>query len=123
MDTLNVIPPPTQGSSSGPVQILPKKTEQPNLVAPVTATPVHIPEQKDQENKQQISNAVKDINNFFQMAQRSLDFSIDEATGHLVMQIKDTKTNEVIRQVPGEDALLLAKRLDDVKGVLFKAQA
>ena len=93
------------------------------MVAPVTATSVHIPEQKDQENKQEISNAVKDINSFFQMAQRSLDFSIDEATGHLVMQIKDTKTNEVIRQVPGEDALLLAKRLDDVKGVLFKAQA
>ena len=39
------------------------------------------------------------------------------------MQIKDTKTNEVIRQIPGEDALKLAKQLDEVTGVLFKAQA
>jgi uncharacterized FlaG/YvyC family protein len=41
----------------------------------------------------------------------------------MVMQIKDSKTNELIRQIPGEDALMLAKRLDDVKGVLFKARA
>ena len=64
-----------------------------------------------------------DINHYFQMAQRSLGFTIDEASGHMVMQIKDTQTNEVIRQIPGEDALKLAKQLDDVKGVLFKANA
>lgn len=88
--------------------------------APIQTKPT---DQKDLENKQQISNAVSEINSFFQTAQRSLGFSVDETSGHMVMQIKDTKTNEVIRQIPGEDVLKLVKRLDDLTGVLFKAQA
>lgn len=120
MDTLKAIS--THYSQGyGSVQAPPKKDEQSGTVATsTTAIPV---EQKDQEHKQQITNAVKDINNFFQIAQRSLGFSIDEASGHMVMQIKDTETNEIIRQIPGEDVLKLAKRLDDLTGVLFKAQA
>jgi len=130
MDTLNAISaPPVQ--SSGLVQAPPKKDPQSGeSVSAVSKAPearqVKLPEHKDlndPETKQEISNAVKDINNFFQMAQRSLGFSMDEASGHMVMQIKDTKTNEVIRQIPGEDVLKLVKRLDDVTGVLFKAQA
>jgi len=130
MDTLKAVsaPPP---QSSGLVQAPSKKDDQSggSVEAVATTTPAiqaKPPEQndsKDLENKQQISDAVKEINNFFQSAQRSLGFSIDEASGHMVMQIKDTATNEVIRQIPGEDAIKLAKRLDDITGVLFKAQA
>jgi flagellar protein FlaG len=135
MDTLNAISPyPYLGS--GLAQAPPPKNEESGgsvkavavAVAAVVATAtaaiqVKLPEPKDQGNKQQISNAVKDINNFFQMAQRSLGFSLDETSGQMVMQIKDTETNEVIRQIPGEDALKLAKQLDQLTGILFKAQA
>lgn len=127
MDTLKAVSAhPSQ--STGLVQAPPKKDEESGgTVAAVTtakaATLVKLPEQKDQETKQEISSAVKEINNFFQMTQRSLGFSIDEDSGHVVMQIKDTETNELIRQIPGEDVLKLAKRLDDLTGILFKAQA
>lgn len=126
MDTLTAVPLPSQGS--GLVQAPPKKDEESggsvSAVATATATAqVKLPDPEEPENKEEISNAVKDINNFFQAAQRSLGFSIDEASGHMVMQIKDTETNEVIRQIPGEDAIKLAKRLDDLTGILFKAQA
>ena len=126
MNTLDAISPPSQGS--GLVQSPPPKSEETKAATSaidptLVAVQAKLPEQNNPENKQQISNAVKEINNFFQTAQRTLDFSIDEASGHMVMQIKDSKTNELIRQIPGEDALMLAKRLDDVKGVLFKARA
>ncbi|PPK72479.1 flagellar protein FlaG [Methylobacter tundripaludum] len=126
MDTLTAVsPPPSQGSGS--VQAPSKKDGGPVTAAGTATAQVKLPEQKEPENKpentEEISNAVKDINNFFQAAQRSLGFSIDEASGHMVMQIKDTETNEVIRQIPGEDAIKLAKRLDDLTGILFKAQA
>ena len=39
------------------------------------------------------------------------------------MQIRDIKSNELIRQIPAEEVLKLAKRLDDLTGILFKAQA
>lgn len=127
MDTLKAVsahPSPGSGSVHAP----PKKDEASGgtVSAIVTAKaliPAKLPEQKDQENQQQVSSAIKDISSFFQMAQRSLEFSLDDVSGQMVMQIKDTETNRVIRQIPGEDVLKLAKRLDDLTGVLFKAQA
>lgn len=127
MDILKAISePPTQ--SFGLVQALPKKNEKSgeSVSAIATTKPaiqVQLPEQKDYDNKQHIANTVEDINHFFQTAQRSLAFSLDEASGHIVMQIRDSQTNELIRQIPGEDVLKLAKQLDDLTGVLFKAQA
>jgi flagellar protein FlaG len=127
MDTLKAVSaPPTK--DYGFVQTPQKKTE--DSVKSVSAAPkadtalqLKLPEQKDQENQQQVSNAVKEISSFFQMAQRSLEFSLDDVSGQMVMQIKDTETNKVIRQIPSEDVLKLAKRLDDLTGVLFKASA
>ncbi|MDO9423934.1 MAG: flagellar protein FlaG [Methylobacter sp.] len=125
MDTLKAVSaPPNQ--SSRLVQAPPTKDEQFGVSASAVATaavPAKLAEQIDPENKQQISNAVKEINSFFQLAQRSLGFSIDESSGHMVMQIRDAETNELIRQIPGADALKLAKQLDDLTGILFKAQA
>jgi len=124
MDTLQAV---SSSPYPEPEFVAPKKSvEAEGSIKAATKTPAPIqalPESQNTDNKQQITNAVKDINHFFQMAQRSLEFTIDEASGHMVMQIKDTQTNEVIRQIPGEDALKLAKQLDDVKGVLFKANA
>jgi len=127
MDTLKAVSAhPSQGSGS--VHAPPKKDEKSGgtVGAVATATtliPAKLTEQKDQENQQQFSNAIKDISSFFQMAQSSLEFSLDDVSGQMIMQIKDTQTNEVIRQIPSEDVLKLAKRLDDLTGVLFKAQA
>jgi flagellar protein FlaG len=127
MDTLKAVSAhPSQGSAA--VQAPAKNDEEPGgpvsaVTMAATALPAGLPEQKDPENKQQISSAIKDINSFFQKEQRSLAFSVDTGSGQLVMQIRDTKTNELIRQIPGEDVLKLAKRLDDLTGVLFKAQA
>jgi flagellar protein FlaG len=126
MDSLKaILTSPVQ--SFGSVQATAKKTEQSAVaVSPATTTPILLPAQQDPnspEHKQEITTAVKDINQFFQAAQRTLDFSLDDASGRMVMQIRDTTTNEVIRQIPSEDALLLAKKLDGLTGLLFKAQA
>jgi flagellar protein FlaG len=127
MDTLKTVSTYTT-QSSGVVQPPTKQIE--NMAGSVSAVDtstaakqVKPAEQNDLENKQQISNAVKEINGFFQAAQRSLQFNVDETSGHMVMQIKDSQTNEVIRQIPSEDVLKLAKRMDEITGVLFKAQA
>jgi len=48
-----------------------------------------------------------------QVAQRDLQFKVDEATNKVVMSIVDKKTGDVIRQIPSEDVLKLAKRLQD----------
>lgn len=74
-------------------------------------------------NKQHVEQAVKDINDFFQTMRRSLQFKLDQDSGKMVVQIKDADTDEVIRQIPPEYVLKLAKQLGEVKGLLFEEKA
>ena len=52
-----------------------------------------------------------------------LRFSIDEDTGIHVVKFVDDKTKEVIRQIPAQEMLDIAKRLDELKGLLIKERA
>lgn len=55
--------------------------------------------------------------------QRNLNFSIDDSTGITVIKVTDALSGDVIRQMPTEDALRLAERLDEMRSLLFEAQA
>lgn len=52
-----------------------------------------------------------------------LRFSIDKDTGIHVVKFIDDKTKEVIRQIPAQEMLDIAKRLDELKGLLIKERA
>lgn len=73
--------------------------------------------------KDQVDSALKNINNFFQMSKRTMQFSVSEGSGKMVVEIKDEKTGEVIRQIPSEEVLQLEKKLDEVQGLLFSKKA
>jgi flagellar protein FlaG len=55
--------------------------------------------------------AVSQINDYVQNLQRDLKFTVDEATGKDVVTVIDSESKEVIRQLPSEEALALARRL------------
>jgi len=74
-------------------------------------------------DKQQVSEAVKNMNDFLQMVRRTLQFTMDEDSGRMVVQIKDAETDQVIRQIPPENMLKLAKELDKLNGLLFEEKA
>jgi flagellar protein FlaG len=74
-------------------------------------------------DENQLEATVSQLNSALQQAGRSLNFSIDKDTGITVVQIRDQKTNEVIRQIPPEEALALAKNLDKYESILFTAKA
>ena len=78
---------------------------------------------KEDGGKQPVEQAVKDINDFFQNVNRTLEFNIDQDSGRMVVQIKDSQTNQVIRQIPPDYVLKLAKQLGEVKGLLFEEKA
>ena len=75
-----------------------------------------------EQSRDEVEAAVEDINDFFQTMQRSMQFSLDEESERMVVQIKDNDGN-VIKQIPSEQALELARRLDEVKGLLLETQA
>lgn len=49
----------------------------------------------------------------------SLEFTVHEKTGRTVIKVVDTNTKEVIKQLPPEDLLDLAAKLEEMSGVLF----
>jgi flagellar protein FlaG len=53
----------------------------------------------------------------------TLEFSIDPDSGRAVVKIFDNATRELVRQIPMEEMLALAKSLDQLKGLLLHAKA
>ncbi len=76
-----------------------------------------------QPDKQTVENAIVSMQDATQAMQRNLNFSIDESTGRMVVKVTDSASGEVIRQMPTEEALRLAESLDEMRSLLFTAQA
>ncbi|ABR31344.1 flagellar protein FlaG [Thermosipho melanesiensis] len=51
------------------------------------------------------------------------EFKIDKDTGMIVIKIKDKESGEIIRQIPPEVALRLAKNIEELIGVIFDERA
>ena len=98
----------------------------PSLVAPLTkqsvvavAQPASEAKTVDQQNSKQapprspgeFKEAAKQIESYLKSVGRELEFSIDDTTGRTVVTVKDSTTGDVVRQIPGEEALRLARTL------------
>ena len=70
-----------------------------------------------------LKKAVHDLSQGAQNLQRSLQFSIDESSGRTVIKVIDKITQEVIRQIPEEEVLALAARLEKSTGRLVQDEA
>ena len=68
-------------------------------------------QEKDAEDLQ---TAVRNINDYVQKIQRDLEFSIDDASGRQVVKVIDAENEEVIRQIPAEEMLDLARHLAEM---------
>lgn len=72
-----------------------------------------------------LEEAVRELNGYVQNVQRNLQFNVDEDSGHTVIRVVDSETDEVIRQIPSEEVLTLAKHLKGLsegqeQGLLLK---
>ncbi|WP_297526465.1 flagellar protein FlaG [Thiohalobacter sp.] len=74
-----------------------------------------------------LDRAVVRLQEQVQMVRRNLEFSIDETTDRLVVKVVDAETEEVVRQIPSEEALALARRLEAARsaqqGLLLSTEA
>jgi len=66
-----------------------------------------------------LKKAVENMNRKFEMLNSQLKVEVDEDTGIRVVKIVDKETKEVVRQIPPEVMLKIAKYLDEVAGLLF----
>ena len=68
----------------------------------------------------QVAQAVKDINKAMEDMSQGLEFSVDSDTDRTVVKIIDKQTKDVIRQIPTEETLQIAKSLDKASGLLIR---
>ena len=67
----------------------------------------------------EIREALAAINEAVKKVPTSLDFSVDEASKRFVVQVTDKNTGELIRKLPGDAVLRIARQLESMKGVVF----
>ncbi|MFV8570563.1 flagellar protein FlaG [Marinobacter sp. SBS5] len=60
---------------------------------------------------EELGDAVTRLNDYVQNVQRDLQFEVDMERGETIVRVVDNETQEVIRQIPDEVALRLAKNL------------
>ncbi|MBC3885987.1 flagellar protein FlaG [Undibacterium griseum] len=69
-----------------------------------------------------VDKAVADINKVIQSLSQNLQFSVDKDSKRVVVKVIDQQTNQVLRQIPSEEALEISKSLDKLQGLLIRQQ-
>jgi flagellar protein FlaG len=90
------------------------QTSDANVVSKVASVP--LPKTNVRESSQEVrdaaESAMKDIQHFISSQARSVRISKDETSGHMIVQLVDPDTGEVIRTLPSEELLRLARSFE-----------
>ena len=68
-------------------------------------------ENETETSQENIEQAVQRMNDHVQLVKRQLEFKVDENSGRTVITVLDSDTQEVIRQIPNDEALQFAQKL------------
>lgn len=68
----------------------------------------------------ELTRSLEAINRFLQPIASDITFSQDDQTGKTIVKIVDTKTQTLLRQIPSQEALEMAKQLDKLQGLLLR---
>ncbi|MCE9935327.1 flagellar protein FlaG [Aeromonas salmonicida] len=78
------------------------------------------PEPKDNgiqqmQNKAEIEKQVQSLQEFGQLQGWTVNFSLEQDLGQVVIKVMDTDTRSVIRQIPSEELLAIHKRIQALR--------
>lgn len=87
-----------------------------------------------QQTTEEVVRAAQDISDYIQTVSRSLQISVDGDLGSTVITVMDADTDEVVRQIPGEEVLQIARFIAEqqassdlsaaaVKGLLMDSES
>ena len=77
-------------------------------------------DQQAEKNRQVTEDMLKDLEQDIQtMHNVGLTFSKHNDTGRTVIKVMDKENNELIREIPSEEVLNLAAKIEEMIGILF----
>lgn len=97
------------------------------LAAPAKSVAGDTGPKKQKSDETEASLSVQDIkelaegmNEVMNDLQTSIGFSIREELNHqVVVEIKDRETDELIKQIPSEELLVIKEKMEEFTGLLF----
>lgn len=78
----------------------------------------------DHENAQEkIEHIAQAMDNYIQSIQRNLKIQVHKGTGQIMVKVISESDGKIIREIPPEDLLDLAAKVEEMMGVLFNQSA
>ena len=125
-NTTQAPPPARLAGDGGPVVVVsPSNVQaQPAVALDLPQTAVKPAVAAQSPSSAQLQSAVDSINKALQQSNKNLEFSFDSESKSPVVKLVDSETGDVIRQYPTEEALSIARSIDDFQqGLLIKQEA
>ncbi|RLV61558.1 flagellar protein FlaG [Parashewanella curva] len=69
--------------------------------------------------KQELANATEELTQMMAMTRKSISFEVNENSNEPIVSVRDADSGEVIRQIPSEEALKIAERIAEMRGLLL----
>ena len=77
----------------------------------------------NEAREEKLEEAITRINSYVQQVQRDLKFSVDDESGKTVIKVIDSQSKELIRQIPEEVLLQVARSIEDsLEGTLLEVK-
>ncbi|MCS7228948.1 MAG: flagellar protein FlaG [Candidatus Kryptonium sp.] len=68
---------------------------------------------------EEVEKIIKELNQFIQIFNTKITFEIDKEARKTVLKIVDVETNEIIRQIPPKELLIISKRISELLGLII----
>lgn len=123
----NVATPNTVGQVNASPPVVDATTTQ---AGPENIQPLRLVEQAEKTEKKEANETkfgpeetkalVDEINEYMDDLQTNIGFSIREELDHqVVVEIKNRQTDEMIRQIPSEELLIIREKMVELSGFIF----
>ncbi len=85
---------------------------KPEVAAPAKPAPIEVPA------ADAVKAAAEQIESYLKSVGRNLHIQVDKDTGRTIVTVLDAATGDIIRQIPGDETLRLARSLGDSTSAL-----
>ena len=114
------LPPPSGGAarSQGREAAPSTAATRQEVAGSGSSEPVQVVQQAPRQSAQELAQATSNISDYIQSVSRSLQISVDDDLGTTVIRVLDAETDELVRQIPAEEALALARFISEQQAAI-----
>lgn len=99
------------------------RLQRPATLAPAAFAFPESPAAPPAVDDARLDQAVERANRLIGGAAHNLQFRIDQSSGKAIAQVIDTETGDVVRQIPSEEMVAIAKAMDRMQGLMLRMKA